>query len=119
MPDKISIPEDDDSLLAQCNVDTFRSSGKGGQHVNKTESAVRLTHLPTGVVVTCQKERSQYRNKNLALANLRAKLEEMNVVEKFRVPTRKPRSVKEKILTNKKQTAQKKKLREKPRLPND
>src|SRR5882724_5574924 len=71
----IKLPDSDEELLRECEVETFRSSGPGGQHVNKTESAVRLRHKPSGVVVTSQQERSQYRNKQLCLEKLRKKVE--------------------------------------------
>ena len=70
-----------DLNMADVDVDTFRASGAGGQHVNKTESAIRLTHRPTGIVVECQDERSQHKNKDRAIKILRTKLYDIQMQE--------------------------------------
>lgn len=111
MVEKIRLPDLDDDLLKECQFSAFRSSGSGGQHVNVTDSAVRMTHLPTGIVITCQKNRSQYLNKMECLVKLRKIVEKMNYRAPKRVPTRISKSVKRKNLDKKSKHSQKKQLR--------
>jgi len=109
------VPRDDQDLLAQCRVDTFRAGGPGGQHQNVTESAVRLTHLPTGVVVVARDERSQHRNRTRALARLRKALADLGRVEAPRIPTRVPPGEKRRRREAKSRRSQTKKMRRPPK----
>lgn len=110
--EKITLPVENKKLILNCKIESFRSSGAGGQHVNVTDSAVRLTHLPTGIVVTSQKERSQYLNKQECLKKLRKVIEKLNYRKPKRIPTRIPKSVKSKNSQKKIKDSLKKQLRQ-------
>jgi protein subunit release factor A len=102
------------TLEREVRIETFRASGPGGQHLHKTESAVRLTHPPSGVVVTVSDTRSQIRNREIAFARLVERLARLNRRPKPRKPTRPPRAAKERRLTGKRQQAERKRLRGRP-----
>lgn len=110
-PPKIVLPESDEKLLALCDVETFRASGSGGQHVNTTDSAVRLIYRPYHIVVTSQKERSQFLNKMDCLKKLREKVARLNYRPLKRIATRMPLSKKREGLNKKKKHGEKKKMR--------
>ena len=101
----IVINEDD------IRVEFYRASGPGGQHRNTTDSAVRIRHLPTGIVAQASENRSQLRNREVAMERLRLALEKRERKAKNRIATKVPRSAKEKRLTDKKMVSQRKKLR--------
>lgn len=111
---KIIIPSSDTDLLKECRVESFKSSGAGGQHVNKTESAIRLTHVPTGIITYSQQERSQHLNKKICLDKLRKKIEILNYRKPKRIKTKMSKSVKAKNKVKKARSSEKKQLRKKP-----
>lgn len=108
------IPPDDKDLLADCDVETFRSGGPGGQHANKVESAVRLTHRPTGETVTRRDTRSQFRNKTLALEELRRRLVALAQPRKRRIATKPSAASKRRRLDQKRRRGEKKAMRRPP-----
>ena len=109
----------DDELLRECRVDTFRSGGAGGQHQNKVESGVRLTHQPSGIVVTSRRHRSQHRNRQDALSKLRGELARHRTRVKPRIPTRVPRAERQRRLDQKRKRSRQKLMRKKPREEDD
>ena len=113
-PEEIMVPKSDEALLAHCRVETFRAGGPGGQHQNKTETAVRIVHLPTGISSIARDERSQLRNRHLAITRLREKLEAHNKTPETRRRTMIPKREKKRRLERKRQRSQTKKLRKKP-----
>jgi protein subunit release factor B len=110
----IDLPESDDELLDACEIQRFRASGPGGQNVNRRETAIRLRHLPTGIVVHSQDERSQRLNLRIAVRRLRDALEREARPEMPRVPTPVPRRERAKRLAAKRRRALRKRLRRRP-----
>ena len=108
------IPDSDDALLDECDVETLSAGTKGGQRANKVETGVRLTHRPSGIVVNARRSRSQFRNKALAVSELRSRLVEATRPKKVRRPTKPTKGSKRRRLEAKRQRAEKKKLRQRP-----
>ncbi len=112
----VDIPASDEALLDECDVQTFRGSGPGGQSVNTADSAVRLRHRPTGLTVVCREERSQLLNKRRCVERLRERLERLNAAPPPpRRTTRKSMRVRAGERAAKAQRARLKRLRDRPR----
>jgi protein subunit release factor B len=110
----MALPDHLLKLKDECDVETYRASGPGGQHRNKTESAVRMTHLPTGIVRIATEHRSQLRNRELALERIWRALEARRRKPKPRVPTRPSRTAQQRRLAEKQMESQKKRARRRP-----
>ena len=102
---------DPEVLKDQVIIETYRSRGPGGQRKNKTETAVRLTHLPSGIVIVATEHRSQAQNRRLAFERLRERLIQMNRPKKRRIPMRTPIRAVERRIETKKRYSEKKRLR--------
>ena len=102
---------DRNALEREVVIEVFRASGPGGQHVNKTQSALRLTHLPSGVAVMSQDSPSQFRNRETAFKRLIARLKRLNIVPKKRVATKPTRASRQRRIETKKQRATTKQTR--------
>ena len=110
----IHISNSDGIFLSECKIETFRSNGKGGQHANKTESAVRITHIKSGIKAMCQDERSQHLNKIKCIKKLRLRIEKKNYIFPKRIKTKPTRGSIERRLITKKYKSEKKRDRKKP-----
>lgn len=102
---RVVFSTDRETLEGEVRIDTYRASGPGGQHVNKTNSAIRITHEPSGVVVIAQDSSSQFRNKETAFERLIEKLKKLNHVPKKRLATKPTRASKERRIEGKKTRA--------------
>ena len=111
---RFALALDDEALLATCEITFYVAGGPGGQHRNKTASAVRLVHLPTGITVTATERRSQALNRGVALKRLRAALHGLTRVRRPRKPTAPSRAAKERRLEAKKRAGRRKAERRRP-----